>query len=431
VKALIYVHGHPRLQPGGSEVAAYALFRDLKARGHDPVFLGVSESAFIGGHPALMPFTDYGSEYVIPPLVSDHFLFTGGHRAKVLDQIVGLVNDRAIEVIHFHHFLGIGTDGLIYLRHRLPHVGFVFTAHEYLSLCARDGQMLMTDLAGRCTRPQFEKCARCVKSAPPAWFALREALFRQVFSSFDAVISPSRFLAERLTESNICSCPVQVIENKNENAPSFEPEAGEPSDKVNRFGFFGQINPFKGADLLLEAAAIQQRRAGAAPAEFHLFGGIAGDNLAYSYFVSRQLPAIENLAFHGRYDGRKVIDLMRGMDWIVVPSIWWENSPVVIEEALIAGRPVICSNIGGMAEKVEDGVFGLHFEVGNAEALAATFERCCGNLELWRQLVAGRRRPAGPNEVAARHDEVYALAIAAAARRKVSRQAGKATSGTS
>jgi hypothetical protein len=81
----------------------------------------------------------------------------------VLDQIVDLVNARAIEVIHFHHFLGIGTDGLIYLRHRLPHVGFVFTAHEYLSLCARDGQMLMSDLGGRCTRPQFDKCAACVK----------------------------------------------------------------------------------------------------------------------------------------------------------------------------------------------------------------------------------------------------------------------------
>lgn len=419
MKTLIYVHGHPRLQAGGSEVAAYALFRDLKARGHDPVFIGVAESASIGGHPALMPFNGYGSEFVMPGLVSDHFLFTGGHRAHVLDQIVALVNDRAIEVIHFHHFLGIGTDGLIYLRHRLPHVGFVFTAHEYLSLCARDGQMLMTDLAGRCTRPQFEKCARCVKAAPPAYFALREALFRQVFSGFDAVISPSRFLAERLAESNICWCPVQVIENDNENAPRFQPEAGEPSEKVNRFGFFGQINPFKGADLLLEAAAIHRRQPGAAPAEFHIFGPIAGDNLAYSYFVSRQLSAVADLTFHGHYDGSKVIDLMRGMDWIVVPSIWWENAPVVIEEALIAGRPVICSNIGGMAEKVENGVFGLHFEVGNAAALAATFARCCGNLDLWRQLVAGRRRPAGRDEVAARHNEVYAMAAAAAARRKL------------
>jgi glycosyltransferase involved in cell wall biosynthesis len=417
MKTLIYVHGHPRLQAGGSEVAAYALFRDLKARGHDPVFLGVAESAFAGGRPALVPFGDDGSEFIMPGLISDHFLFLGGHRAHVLDQIVDLVTEQAIEVIHFHHFLGIGADGLIYLRHRLPHVGFVFTAHEYLSLCARDGQMLMTDLAGRCTRPEFEKCARCVKTAPPAYFALRESIFRQVFSGFDAVISPSRFLAGRLTESGICSCPVQVIENTNENAARFEADAGEPSPRVNRFGFFGQINPFKGADLLLQAAALYQAEAAAAPAEFHVFGSLAGDTLAYPYFISQQISGADNLVFHGRYDGRKVIELMRGMDWIVVPSIWWENSPVVIEEALIAGRPVICSNIGGMAEKVEDGVFGVHFEAGNAADLARTFKRCCGNGELWQRLVAGRRRPAEPDEVGARHMELYRAARAAAVTR--------------
>jgi glycosyltransferase involved in cell wall biosynthesis len=413
MKVLIYVHGHPHLQAGGSEVAAYALFSDLKARGHEPVFLGVAESAFVGGRPALAPYSEDRSEYIMPGLISDHFLFVGGHRANVLDQIVDLVNERGIEVIHFHHFLGIGTDGLIYLRHRLAHVGFVFTAHEYLSLCARDGQMLMSNLAGRCTRPQFDKCAHCVKIAPPAHFALREALFRQVFYGFDAVISPSRFLAGRLTEAGICGCPVQVIENKNEHAPRFETRAGDPSPQVNRFGFFGQINPFKGADLLLEAAALYQARADAPPAEFHLFGSLAGDTLAYPYYVSHQLAGAGNLTFHGRYDGRKVIELMQGMDWIVVPSIWWENSPVVIEEALIAGRPIICSNIGGMAEKVDDGRFGVHFEVGNAADLSATIARCCGNSELWRKLAAGRRRPAGPDELAAKHGEVYAAAAAA------------------
>ena len=47
-------------------------------------------------------------------------------------------------------------------------------------------------------------------------------------------------------------------------------------------------------------------------------------------------------------------------NYVVVPSIWWENSPVVIQEAYAARRPVICSGIGGMAEKVIDGVTGLH-----------------------------------------------------------------------
>ena len=57
--------------------------------------------------------------------------------------------------------------------------------------------------------------------------------------------------------------------------------------------------------------------------------------------------------------------LMRSVDWMIIPSIWWENSPIVIQEAFFHGRPMICSNIGGMAEKITDGVDGLHFRVAS------------------------------------------------------------------
>lgn len=420
MRILIYVHGHPHIQPGGSEVAAYALFREMKAQGCDAFFLGVSETAVIDGRPALCQYTDDGTEHVMPRLVSDHFLQLGGKGHEVLDDIVRLVTGRSIELIHFHHVLALGLDGLMYLRRRLPDVAFVFTAHEFLSICARDGQMLMSDLAGRCTRPQPEKCARCLKpDLPglrhhyPAYFALRESLFRQAFAGFDAMISPSRFLAERLMETNICPSDVKVIENLNAHSAEFNPDAGQPSEHVDRFGFFGQMNPFKGADVLLEAASLLAVESGDGKPEIHLHGMLAGDNLAYPYFISHRIAAGNGVTYHGAYAGGRVVELMRDMDWIVVPSIWWENSPVVIEEALIAGRPIICSNIGGMAEKVEDGVFGLHFEVGNAADLAAKLRLACGNGALWHKLAARRRKPAGAEEVASAHLAVYEAALSA------------------
>lgn len=418
MRLLIYVHGHPRIQAGGSEVAAYALFQEMKAGGHEAFFLGVSDNSFADGRPALCQFAEDGSEHVMPRLVSDHFLQLGGGRNNILDDIVRLVTERSIELIHFHHVLGLGTDGLIYLRRRLPDVAFVFTAHEFLSICARHGQMLMSDLAGRCTRPQPEKCARCLKpDLPglrhhlPAYFALRESLFRQAFAGLDAVISPSRFLAERLSEAEICVSGIKVIENLNAHAAEFTLETGSPSEKVNRFGFFGQINPFKGADVLLEAAGLLGAEPGIPRPEIHVFGMLAGDNLSYPYFISHRLKAGNSVTYHGAYEASHVVTLMQDMDWIVVPSIWWENSPVVIEEALIAGRPIICSNIGGMAEKVQDGVFGLHFEVGNAQDLASKLKLACGNAELWHKLVAGRRRPASAEEVASAHLYVYEAAV--------------------
>lgn len=420
MRAMIYVHGHPHVGAGGSEAAAHALFRGLNSRSHESVFLGVAENGAVGGRPGLTRFTADGTEYVMPNLISDYFFFVGGHLKHVLDQVADLAIQRRIDVIHFHHFLGIGTDGLIYLRRRLPEIAFVFTAHEYLSVCARDGQMLMTDLRGRCFRPEPDKCWQCLKRGSPAHYTLREALFCQVFDGFDAVIAPSRFLAERLTEARICRSEVRVIENLSSDAGRFRQEAGEPSPAVNRFGFFGQINPFKGADVLLAAAALCRPDEVAGTAEFHLYGGLAGSLVSYPFYVAEHLAGLTNVTYHGSYDGRHVIDLMRGVDWIIVPSIWWENAPVVIEEALVAGRPIICSNIGGMAEKVEDGASGLHFEVGDAEDLARKVRLCCGNRDLWRRLVAGRRRPATADEVTARHVATYEAAIAARKRRRVS-----------
>ena len=81
--------------------------------------------------------------------------------------------------------------------------------------------------------------------------------------------------------------------------------------------------------------------------------------------------------------------MMAAVDWVVVPSVWWENSPLVIQEAFAAGRPVICSDIGGMAEKVSDGINGLHFRIGDPEDLAATIHRAVGTPGLWDHLRKG------------------------------------------
>jgi glycosyltransferase involved in cell wall biosynthesis len=61
----------------------------------------------------------------------------------------------------------------------------------------------------------------------------------------------------------------------------------------------------------------------------------------------------------------------------------------VIQEAFMHGRPVICSNIGGMAEKVTDGVDGLHFRVGDPEDLARVIAEAAGSSQLWRNLTPG------------------------------------------
>jgi glycosyltransferase involved in cell wall biosynthesis len=80
---------------------------------------------------------------------------------------------------------------------------------------------------------------------------------------------------------------------------------------------------------------------------------------------------------------------MRSVDWIVVPSLWWENAPLVILEAFRHGRPVIAADIGGMAELIVPETNGLVFRRGDANDLARMMSRAISEPELWYRLRYG------------------------------------------
>jgi glycosyltransferase involved in cell wall biosynthesis len=91
----------------------------------------------------------------------------------------------------------------------------------------------------------------------------------------------------------------------------------------------------------------------------------------------------------GRYGRDDLAKLMGRVDWVVIPSIWWETGPLTVGEAFQHGRPVICSDMGGMSEKVKDGVNGLHFRRGDPDDLADALRRAAADPALWERLRRG------------------------------------------
>ena len=92
---------------------------------------------------------------------------------------------------------------------------------------------------------------------------------------------------------------------------------------------------------------------------------------------------------------------MARVDWVVIPSIWWETGPLTVGEAFQHGRPVICSDMGGMSEKVTDGLNGLHFRRGDPDDLADALRRAAADPGLWDRL----RRGIPPVQTMAEHVE--------------------------
>jgi glycosyltransferase involved in cell wall biosynthesis len=101
---------------------------------------------------------------------------------------------------------------------------------------------------------------------------------------------------------------------------------------------------------------------------------------------------------------------MAGVDWVVVPSIWWENSPMVIQEAFVCGRPLVVADIGGMKEKVRDGVDGVYAAVGNALQWKAVLMHCATSRKYYDLLRSGIDRPNGHRSTAKRHCELMTRA---------------------
>jgi glycosyltransferase involved in cell wall biosynthesis len=161
----------------------------------------------------------------------------------------------------------------------------------------------------------------------------------------------------------------------------------------NRFGFFGQLSDDKGPHIVLRAVDLLRADG---VTDFHV--DINGDNLRFTSapvreeieaFLAREQkrpPAERLVTANGSYHVEQLQQRMSRIDWCIVPSIWWEAFGLVISEAWMFGKPVICSNVGAMAERVTDGVDGLLFEMADPRALAAVMHRACTEDGLWQRL---------------------------------------------
>jgi glycosyltransferase involved in cell wall biosynthesis len=216
---------------------------------------------------------------------------------------------------------------------------------------------------------------------------MRESFIKAHLQYVDMFISPSQFLADRFILWGIPAAKMTVLENgrKVEEPALFRPLP--KGGKRNVFGYFGQINPYKGATLAFKAVEYLVK-SGFEDFRLEIFGNVEqqSDEFKKDFFAFLD-EYNANVGFHGKYNNADIPSLMQQVDWVIVPSTWWENSPLVIQEAFMHKRPIIASDIGGMAEKVDNNVTGLHFQVRNQISLAKKIQEAAEDPALWSELM--------------------------------------------
>lgn len=398
---LIVSHAHPKLSKGGGETAAYALYVALKRVQPDADirFLAVADTLVAPGE--IAQFCE--GEYLLGRCISCDFMLRNSDISKLRESIASFLTEFRPYYVNFHHYYNIGVDVISLFRLRLPKSFFVLTLHEYLAICPNNGQMFNRS-GFRCIEADIHRCSQCMPERSASQLHSRRLLLSSVVHFFDKCVSPSEFLRDVYINWGVSGEQIRVMENPLLISGDRRDQDIALASAPIKFGYFGQINPYKGVELLLDAALILvQKRV---ETGFKL--EINGANLERQSvaFKDRFLGKLERLVeagyvvWNGPYTQAQLLSRMNQIDWVVVPSVWWENSPVVIQESWTAGRPVLCSAFGGMAEKVRHNIDGLHASESTPECWARLLLMCAGNLELYTRLRLGIRFPRSADEIA-------------------------------
>lgn len=214
----------------------------------------------------------------------------------------------------------------------------------------------------------------------------RRRVLMDALRQADVILSPSKFLRSMFIEQGVDAKKIVYsrlgLDTSHWIVPP-EPHSESPEDL--RLSYIGQLAPHKGVHLLIQAfdRLIQSQRRPALK--------IYGDAQAFPEY-GRSLMMMANgnprVEFAGRFENCRVAEILSDTDVVVVPSMWYENSPITIMEALTTGTPVVTADIGGMSELVQHDVNGLLFERGNITDLTNELQRLLDEPELVNALAS-------------------------------------------
>lgn len=212
---------------------------------------------------------------------------------------------------------------------------------------------------------------------------VRKATLLPLLEQAAAIIAPSHILAD-LYQSNGLQRTPRVVPYGHDLSWTADVQP-RPSGAGLVFGYVGRLTEAKGVHVLVEAAT---RLDPAVRASVHLYGDPEAEP-AYTARLRALAGASSRVKFQGKFGREALAQVYSQIDVLVVPSVWYENNPLVLQEAYAAGRPVIASNLGGMAEFTAHEGSGLLFEPGSAAGLAAAMQRLATDPALLARLRAG------------------------------------------
>lgn len=349
---------------GGAELIAHYHAKRMQERGHRVIALvgeltsrGERYSLTEGVYDGVTVFRvqlhpeDLGDQFVnfFHPRVERHF-------RALLDRF-------APSVTHLHNLTGLSSGLITTAKQR--GIVTVLTVHDHWGFCFRN--TLLRDDESVCR--DFSQCADCMPSIDDGRgrgipIRLRNDFLARQFRQLDAVVSPSAYLADTYVKAGVPREKFRVIWY-GVDVERFSKVTKSPRGDRLRFTFIGYFGRHKGLHVLLDAFASLPE---GSPVSLNL----VGDGELMGWTRERVRGGVNGaVVFTGKVDHGKIDEVFARTDVMVLPSIWPENQPITITEAMASRTPVIASRLGGIPELIADGRSGYLFAAGDAGQLAA------------------------------------------------------------
>ena len=353
----------------GAEIMLYLLRDGLRRRGHD-VRVFASRAQLIPG-----------------PMFADYTCFGTNTRFQALSSVLNFSARQALgraleefgpDIVHVKMFLWQLSPLILDLLRRVPAIYHIVT---YKPICPVGSKMLPGGEACRVSPGTVCLRNRCL--TPQSWIAMmiQRRLWRRGQSVFDAIVTTSEVMRERLEAEGVGPC--EVYPNGCQSRDARPPLSGAPL-----LAYAGRLSSEKGVDTLLHAfppmlASVPEARLWIAG------GGMENESLKA---LTRRLGIQDRVDFLGALP-RQEMERRFDRAWVqVVPSKWDEPFGLVAIEAMMRGTAVIASNGGGLRDIVSDGESGLLFPPGDIGSLAEALIKLATNRDLCERMGSAGRR---------------------------------------
>jgi glycosyltransferase involved in cell wall biosynthesis len=293
---------------------------------------------------------------------------------------IGSAFERALDefrpdVVHFHNIVGLSLSMIdVCYRRRVP---TVMTLHDYWGICFKN--TFLKNNGNICTHGGLAclDCREMLAGPLPLPSPVRNAHILFALRRVNRLITPSRYVARQYIANGLPSEKFAVIQNGID-VESFAPHQHRTDELT--LGFIGHLGYHKGLDILLHALSLME------PTHVRLLVVGTGQDAERMKAFAHERGLDPYVTFLGQVNNERIASVYQEIDVLVVPSVWPENSPVTITEAMASGIPVIASDVGGISELVEDGVTGYLIPLRDSLAIADRIVRFLKRPELLKTM---------------------------------------------